>query len=223
MPQDFVERLLDFLRLRLHPSVPEQGSVGASGDLAPLAPGPCPSSAAAVPSCVVSSWRLPLPWRASASSHSQLEAKEGLALLNGTQQMSAIGALLVLDAERLDSRRQRHHGRQHEALLGTDVAFAADYHAARPHPGQVRVAWSCATCCEARSSSKPTTVTPIASRVGLSVRCVPQVHSATLDSLRHARTVLEIKINSATDDPLVFPAGSDADPGALATEKTTAS
>ena len=214
---ELVERLLDFLRLGLHPSVPEQGSVGASGDLAPLA-----------------HLALPIIGRGSAEIDGerldgaaalvrvglaplQLEAKEGLALLNGTQQMSAIGSLLVLDAERLTHTASVIAAMSTEALLGTDVAFAADYHAARPHPGQLRVALELRHLL--RDSELQQAHHGDAHRVQdpYSVRCVPQVHGATLDSLRHVRGVLEIEINSATDNPLVFPAGSDADPRAMAT------
>ncbi len=214
---ELVERLIDFLRLALHPVVPEQGSVGASGDLAPLA-----------------HLALPIIGRGRAEVEGEhldggealarvglaplrLDAKEGLALLNGTQQMSAVGALTVLDAERVAGVASVTAAMSVEALLGTDVAFAAAYSAARPHPAQGRVAEELRFLL--RDSELQLAHHAQAHKVQdpYSLRCVPQVHGASRDALAYARRVLEIEINSATDNPLVFPAGSDADPDALAT------
>ena len=212
-----VERLIDFLRLGIHPTVPEQGSVGASGDLAPLA-----------------HLALPLIGRGEAEVGGErlvgaealqragleplsLEAKEGLALLNGTQQMTAIGALVLLDAERLAGNASVVAAMSTEALMGTDVAFAAAYHAARPHPGQAR------TAAELRHLLRDSQLQHAhhgeSHKVQdpYSVRCVPQVHGASRDALAYTRNVLTIEMNSATDNPLVFPEGSDADAGAMAT------
>src|SRR5262245_18453004 len=137
---ELVERLLDFLRLGLHPSVPEQGSVGASGDLAPLAHLAAP---------LIGRGRAELGGElvdgATALARVgltplRLEAKEGLALLNGTQLMTALGGLLVHEPDRLSRTASVVAAMSVEALLGTDVAFAAAYHAARPHRGQGQVA-----------------------------------------------------------------------------------
>ena len=147
----------------------------------------------------------------------RLEAKEGLALLNGTQMMSAVGALAVLDAEQLCATASVVAAMSTEALLGTDVAFAEAYHAARPHPGQARVAGELRHLL--RGSELQHSHHGQAHKVQdpYSVRCVPQVHGATVDALVYARGVLEIEINSATDNPLVFPDGAVADPDAIAT------
>ncbi|MEA2622873.1 MAG: histidine ammonia-lyase [Chloroflexota bacterium] len=214
---ELVERLLDFLRLGVHPIVPEQGSVGASGDLAPLAHLSAPLIGRG--EAEVGGRRMP---GAEALARVgleplRLEAKEGLALLNGTQQMTAIGALLVLDAQRLAGTASIVASMSVEALLGTDVAFAAAYHAARPHPGQRRVAAELrhllrdsalqhAHHAEAHKVQDP-----------YSIRCVPQVHGASRDALDYARGVLEVELNSSTDNPLVFPGGTDADAQAVAT------
>jgi len=137
---ELVDRLLAFLAAGIHPIVPAQGSVGSSGDLAPLA-----------------HLALPLIGRGRVELHGQrvpalvalrevgleplvLQAKEGLALLNGTQLMTAIGALLLADADRLGSTASVAAAISVEALLGTDVAFSAAYQLARPHPGQIAVA-----------------------------------------------------------------------------------
>ena len=146
-----------------------------------------------------------------------LEAKEGLALLNGTQLMSAIGALLLADAERLVRTASVAAAMSVEALLGTDVAFAEAYQLARPHPGQVEVAAQLRWLL--RDSSLMASHHPPTHKVQdpYSIRCVPQVHGAVLDALDHLRRVLDIELNAATDNPLVFPEGGVADADAAAT------
>jgi histidine ammonia-lyase len=212
-----VDRLLAFLELGVHPIVPAQGSVGASGDLAPLA-----------------HLALPLIGRGQVELRGQpmpaivalrelgleplvLQAKEGLALLNGTQLMSAIGALLLADADRLCRTASVAAAMSVEALLGTDVAFSAAYQLARPHPGQIAVAAELRHLL--RDSGFQASHKATAHRVQdpYSVRCVPQVHGAVRDALDHLRRVLDIEMNSATDNPLVFPEGGVAAEDALAT------
>jgi len=212
-----VDRLLAFLDLGVHPIVPAQGSVGASGDLAPLA-----------------HLALPLIGRGQVELRGQpmpalvalrelgleplvLQAKEGLALLNGTQLMSAIGALLLADADRLGRTASVAAAMSVEALLGTDVAFSAAYQLARPHPGQIAVAAELRHLL--RESGFQTSHKATAHRVQdpYSLRCVPQVHGAVRDALDHLRRVLDIEMNSATDNPLVFPEGGVAAEDALAT------
>ncbi len=214
---EIVDRLLAFLELGIHPVVPAQGSVGASGDLAPLA-----------------HLALPLIGRGQVELNGEvvpghvalgevglepltLQAKEGLALLNGTQLMTAIGALLLADADRLGATASVAAAISVEALLGTDVAFSAAYQLARPHPGQIVVA------AELRHLLRDSTIQTghhaDAHKVQdpYSLRCVPQVHGAVRDALDYLRRVLDIEMNSATDNPLVFPEGGVASVDALAT------
>jgi histidine ammonia-lyase len=212
-----VDRLLAFLEHDVCPVVPEQGSVGASGDLAPLAHLALPVIGRGwvdirgqhVPALVA--------LREVGLDPLRLEAKEGLALLNGTQLMSAIGALLLADADRLTRTASVAAAVSVEALLGTDVAFAAPYQLARPHPGQVEVAAELRHLL--RDSALQASHKGLAHKVQdpYSLRCVPQVHGAVRDALDHLRRVLDIEMNSATDNPLVFPEGGAADEGALAT------
>ncbi len=212
-----VERLLDFLRLGVHPCVPEQGSVGASGDLAPLAhlAGP-----------LLGRGRAEVDGQTLGGADAlsrvglaplRLEAKEGLALLNGTQLMTAIGALLIEDADRLVRSASVIAAMSVEALLGTDVAFSAAYHAARPHPGQRLVAAELRALLAGSELQQAHHGETHKVQDPYSLRCIPQVHGASRDALGYVRGVLEVEINAATDNPLVFPAGSDADPRALAT------
>ena len=202
-----VDRLLAFLEAGIHPVVPSQGSVGASGDLAPLAHlalpligrGEVELGGQVKPALVA--------LRETGIEPLTLEAKEGLALLNGTQMMSALGALLLADADRLARTASVAAAQTVEALLGTDVPFAAAYQLARPHPGQVAVA------AELRHLLRDSSL--MASHHGsghkvqdpYSLRCVPQVHGAVRDALDYLRRVLDVELNSATDNPLVFPGG----------------
>src|SRR5829696_3337050 len=146
-----------------------------------------------------------------------LQPKEGLALLNGTQLMSALGALLLADADRLTRTASVAAAMSVEALLGTEVAFAAPYQLARPHPGQVEVAAELRHLL--RGSELQTGHHGSAHKIQdpYSLRCVPQVHGAVRDALDHLRRVLDIELNSATDNPLVFPAGGAVPADALAT------
>ncbi|MET1232571.1 MAG: histidine ammonia-lyase [Candidatus Limnocylindrales bacterium] len=214
---ELVERLLAFLDLGIDPVVPEQGSVGASGDLAPLAHLALPLIGRGW--VIAGDREVPAAEALAAAGLEplRLEAKEGLALLNGTQMMSAVGALAVIDAERLCGTASVVAAMSTEALMGTDVAFAEAYHAARPHPGQGRVAAELRHLLRGSELQQAHHGQAHKVQDPYSVRCVPQVHGATRDALAYGRRVLEIEINSATDNPLVFPDGAVADPEAIAT------
>jgi histidine ammonia-lyase len=212
-----VDRILELLGLGLHPVVPEQGSVGASGDLAPLAHlalpligrGQVERDGHVVPALVA--------LREAGLEPLRLEAKEGLALLNGTQMMSAVGALLAGDAERLGRTASVVAAMSIEALQGTDVAFAAAYQLARPHPGQVAVATELRHLLRGSALQQAHHGTHHKVQDPYSLRCVPQVHGAVRDALAHLQRVLDIELNSATDNPLVFPGGGVADEATTAT------
>jgi histidine ammonia-lyase len=212
-----VDRLLDLLRLGIHPVVPEQGSVGASGDLAPLAHlalpligrGHVEFDGQTVPALIA--------LREVGLEPLVLQSKEGLALLNGTQMMSAVGALLLADADRLVRTASVAAALSVEALLGTDVAFAAAYQLARPHPGQIAVAAELRHLLRDSGLQRAHHGTAHKVQDPYSLRCVPQVHGAVRDALDHLRRVLDIELNSATDNPLVFPGGGVADVGTVAT------
>lgn len=214
---ELVDRLLEFLRIGLHPIVPEQGSVGASGDLAPLAHLAAPLIGRG--EAEVGAQRLSGldALRRAGLEPLRLEAKEGLALLNGTQQMTAVGTLVVLGAERLARTASVIAAMSVEALLGTNVAFTAEYHEARPHPGQRQVAAELRHLL--RDSALQRAHHGDAHKVQdpYSIRCVPQVHGASRDALAYARSVLGVELNSSTDNPLVYPSGSGADAAAVAT------
>jgi histidine ammonia-lyase len=214
---EVVDALLAFLARGVHPVVPSQGSVGASGDLAPLAHlalpligrGTVELNGQVLPALVA--------LREVGLEPLRLGAKEGLALLNGTQMMSALGALLLADAGRLARTASVTAAMSVEALLGTDVAFGAAYQLARPHPGQVAVAAELRHLLRDSGLQRSHHGSHHKVQDPYSLRCVPQVHGAVRDALDQLHRVLDTELNSATDNPLVFPGGGVADAGAAAT------
>jgi len=201
-----VERILDLLESGVHPVVPSQGSVGASGDLAPLAH---------LALVLVGEGQAVVGGRKMSGAKAlaetgfeplHLEAKEGLALINGTQASAAVGALGIADARRLLDAADVICGLTLDAMAGTDAAFDPAVHAARPHPGQ---GVSAARMLKLLVGSNIRESHRECGRVqdAYSMRCSPQVHGAGRDALEHAHRVLEIELNSATDNPMVFAEG----------------
>lgn len=201
-----VETLIALLNHGVHPVVPARGSVGASGDLAPLAH--LALVAIGEGEAIYRGVRRPggAALEQAGIEPLQLEAKEGLALLNGTQAMTAVGGLAVLDALRLTDAADVIGALTLEALRGTPVAFDERIQAVRPHAGQTASARRLRELIEGsqiRESHRDRRVDP---RVqdAYALRCMPQVHGAVRDALTHAQQIIEIEINSATDNPLVF-------------------
>lgn len=202
-----VQALVDMLNAGVHPVIPEKGSLGASGDLAPL-----------------SHMALVLLGKGEANYQGQvlpgqeamdragiqvqvLQAKEGLALINGTQAMCALGSLTLLDAYDLARQADLAAAMSLEALLGRLDAFDPRVHALRPQPGQALVANNISSLCQ----HSPQLKAALGHRVqdAYSLRCVPQVHGAVRDSLAHVQKVLETELNAVTDNPLIFPDSGD--------------
>ena len=201
-----IDTLCEMLNRNVTPRVPSQGSVGASGDLAPLAhlalaligEGEChdgknnggrTSAADAL--------------RREGIKPVVLEAKEAISLINGTQAMLAIGTLALLAAETLVDTADVIGAMTCDALKGTDAAFDDRIHQARPHAGQIHTAKNLRKLLEGsqiRDSHRDCTRVQDA----YSLRCMPQVHGAVRDTLAHCRRVFEIETNSAVDNPLVF-------------------
>jgi histidine ammonia-lyase len=201
-----VERILELLEAGIHPIVPSQGSVGASGDLAPLAH--LALVLVGEGEAIVNGERMTgdeaLATAGLAPLH--LEAKEGLALINGTQASAAVGALALADSRRLLDGADVVCALTLDAMAGTDAAFDPAVHAARPHPGQ---GVSAARLLDLLVGSDIRESHRECGRVqdAYSLRCSPQVHGAGRDALEHAHRVLEIELNSATDNPMVFAEG----------------
>jgi histidine ammonia-lyase len=201
-----VERLLELLNARVHPVVPSQGSVGASGDLAPLAHLALPLVGEGEAEYLGERLSGAEALQRAGVDAIQLEAKEGLALINGTQASAAVAALAVARARRLIDAAEVVCGLTVDALAGTDSAFEAEVHDARPHPGQRTSARNLHALLEGsgiRESHRD------CGRVqdAYSMRCAPQVHGAGRDALDHVQRVLEIELNSATDNPMFFDDG----------------
>ena len=198
-----LKTLVEMFNKGVYPLIPEKGSVGASGDLAPLAhlalvligegealfKGKILSGKAAMK---------------EAGIHLvDLDAGEGLALINGTQVMTAIGALTVVDALNLLKTADIAAGMSLEVLLASNIELDKKIHEVRPHTGQIISADNLRRITqdsEIVSSHKD------CSRVqdAYSIRCSPQVHGASLDALHYTKRVIEIEMNAATDNPLIF-------------------
>jgi histidine ammonia-lyase len=200
-----IDTLCEMLNRGVTPLVPSQGSVGASGDLAPLAhlalamigEGECFDEKGVR---IGSAEAL----RRAQIKPLVLEAKEAVSLINGTQAMLAVGVLALLAAETLVDSADVIGALTLDALRGTDAAFDERIHKARPHTGQITSAANLRRMLEGsqlRESHRD------CSRVqdAYSLRCMPQVHGAVRDTLTHCREVMETEVNSAVDNPLVFP------------------
>ncbi|MHB8869197.1 MAG: histidine ammonia-lyase [Thermoleophilia bacterium] len=198
-----VEGLVEMLNNRVHPVVPQKGSVGSSGDLAPL------SHLAVVllggGRAVYEGELLPgaVALERAGIEPLRLKAKEGLSLSNGTQAMTAVGALAVYDAERLADTADIAGALSAEALEAVTFAFDDRIHQSRPHSGQITTARNLRALLHGSEIIDGATHGRIQDAYAL--RCMPQVHGASRDAIAYVRGVIETEINSATDNPLVFP------------------
>lgn len=202
---EVIQLLLDLLKHEIHPVVPERGSVGASGDLAPL------SHVALLMigegDAFVRGQRVPAAeaLRSAGLTPVTLQAKEGLALNNGTQVQTGIGLLALLAAERALETADVAGAMSLEGLRGTPDAFREELQRVRPHPGQLasaarlRALLADSEIRESHRHGDPRV------QDAYSLRCMPQVHGAARNALAYVRGVLEVESNSATDNPLIFP------------------
>jgi histidine ammonia-lyase len=206
-----IELLVALLNRRVHPVIPGKGSVGASGDLAPLA------HLALVPigegEAFFEGVRMPAKEALAKAGLTPLvlEAKEGLALLNGTQAMAAVGGLALTRAVRVNRLFDLAGAMALDALRGTPVAFDERIHQARPHPGQMQAAEHLRVLLRDSEIRESHLVNDPRVQDAYCLRCMPQVHGAARGALQHVREVIEIETGSATDNPLIFSSrGADA-------------
>ncbi|MBJ81035.1 MAG: histidine ammonia-lyase, partial [Myxococcales bacterium] len=200
---ELVEALLALLNQGVHPVIPEKGSVGASGDLAPLAhlaltligQGEAELEGETIPA-IEALKRVGL-------SPITLQAKEGLSLVNGTQAMAGVGGLAVHEAIHLCRLADVAGAMTMEGLNGLTAAFDQRIQEVRPHPGQMLSANNLRRLCQ---GSELTNTKPKTQKVQdpYSLRCMPQVHGSSRDALHYCADVLTREFNSATDNPLVF-------------------
>jgi len=201
---DLAELLIGMLNAQVHPRIPRQGSVGASGDLTMLAhlglamvgEGEADAGDGFEPAGAA------LPKKGLKAV--VLEPKEALSIINGTQAMTALGALAVHDSANLADNAQIAAALSLEALKGTASAFDRSLSEARPHPGQVRVARNLMALL-AGSDIAQSHIHCSKVQDAYTLRCAPQVIGASTSAIWYAREVLTVEMNSATDNPLIFP------------------
>lgn len=209
--EELIERMLEFLARDLTPAVPQQGSLGASGDLAPLA---ClalpligggaflsPDGASTVPAADA--------LRSAGLEPLGLVAKEGLSLVNGTEGMLAVGIPALMRLSTLVRTADVIAAMTIEGALGSDRPFDERLHALRPHPGQVASASNLRKLLAGSPIVASHHDSPHLLQDAYSLRCAPQVHGATRDALAYARRVLEIEVDAVADNPVVFAEGGD--------------
>ena len=197
-----VQRLMDMFNNDVLPVVYQQGSLGASGDLAPLAHlclpligmGEVLYKGEVRPSAEV--------WAELGWEPIKLQSKEGLALLNGTQFMSSNAVWSLIQAERLSDWADKIGAMSLEAFDGRIEPFYPQVHEVRPHKGQIETAEHFRKLLEGSEIIKQKKVHV---QDPYSFRCIPQVHGASKDTIRYVKSVIETEINSATDNPTVFP------------------
>jgi histidine ammonia-lyase len=203
-----LERLTQMINKNVLPRIPEKGSLGASGDLAPLAhmvltliglgeakyEGDIMSSKEAMAKAGIE----PI----------ELTSKEGLALINGTQVMTAVGVITVYDALMLSKVSDISAALTLEALGGITDAFDGRIHQLRPHPGQIKTAENLLELL--KGSGNTTRQGEIRVQDAYSLRCIPQIHGASKDALEYIKNKVEIEINSVTDNPIIFPESNKA-------------
>ncbi|MDP5275961.1 histidine ammonia-lyase [Chengkuizengella axinellae] len=200
-----IERLLQLVNAQIHPVIPQQGSLGASGDLAPL------SHLALV---LVGEGKVFYKGKQMEAISAlvqekitpiTLSAKEGLALINGTQAMTAMGVLAYIEAEDLALQADQISSLTFEALQGVIDAMDEDIHLARGYNEQVEVAKRIRKYLE--GSQLITNQGELRVQDAYSLRCIPQVHGATWQTLNYVKEKLEIEMNAVTDNPLIFDDG----------------
>ena len=198
-----IQTMIEMLNNKVHPIVPEKGSLGASGDLAPLSHMVLPMIGLGQAEYMGEVMSGEEAMKKAGIPVIELTSKEGLALINGTQVMTAVGALTVYDALNILKVADVAAALSFEAQNGIVDALDNRLHAVRPHKGQIdtaRILLSLLT-----GSKMTTKQGEIRVQDAYSLRCVPQVHGASKDAINYVKEKVEIEINSVTDNPIIFP------------------
>lgn len=198
-----LETLVKMLNAEVHPVIPQKGSLGASGDLAPLShmvlvmlgEGDAWDGDNIIPGAQA--------MKQAGIEPIELAAKEGLALINGTQVMNAVGALTAYDAIRLMKLSDMSAALTVEALRGITDAYDPRIHQLRPHQGQLDTAANLLTLLE--GSERTTRQGEIRVQDAYTLRCVPQIHGASKDAITFIKRRVEIEMNAVTDNPIILP------------------
>ncbi|NLB34046.1 MAG: aromatic amino acid lyase, partial [Tissierellia bacterium] len=198
-----IQTMIEMLNKRVHPIVPEKGSLGASGDLAPLSHMVLPMIGLGQAEYLGKVMTGQEAMKLAGIAVIQLTSKEGLALINGTQVMTAVGALTVYDALNIIKVSDIAAALSFEAQNGIVNALDHRIHDVRPHKGQIDTARNLLNLL---TGSKMTSKQgEIRVQDAYSLRCVPQVHGASKDAINYVKEKVEIEINSVTDNPIIFP------------------
>ncbi len=210
-----LEMILEFLNRGVHPVIPEKGSLGASGDLAPLAHFACVLIGEGESEFEGEVMRGAEALRRSGLTPITLAAKEGLALTNGTTVMTAVGLLETAKAIRLAKVADVAGSLSLEALNGTLSAFDERIHALRPHPRQIECARNLREILAESGFVRDFDASNV--QDAYTLRCMPQVHGACRDAIAYAEWLLKLELNSVTDNPLIFLSVPPASAGGEAT------
>ena len=197
-----LELLLEFLNRGVHPIIPEKGSLGASGDLAPLAQMACVLIGEGEAEIDGEILHAKIALKKAKLKPIKLAAKEGLALTNGTTVMTAVGLLETCKAKYLADVADISGCLSLEALNGTTLAFDERIHALRPHPRQIECAKNLREILEGSAFVRSFDKTNV--QDAYTLRCMPQVHGACRDAIAYAEWVVNIELNAVTDNPLIF-------------------
>ncbi len=197
-----LELILEFLNRGVHPVIPEKGSLGASGDLAPLAHFACVLIGEGEAEYQGETLRGTNALKLAGLAPATLAAKEGLALTNGTTVMTAVGLLETWKAIRLAAIADISGCLSLEALHGTVSAFDERIHALRPHPRQIECARNLREILA--ESEFVREFDPANVQDAYTLRCMPQVHGACRDAVAYAEWLIKLELNSVTDNPLIF-------------------
>lgn len=198
-----INTLIAMLNKKVHPCIPQKGSLGASGDLAPLSHMVLPmlGEGEAFYDGVKMDGRTAM--EKAGIDVIEIHSKEGLALINGTQVMTATGTLALFDAINLLKTADIAASLTMEALNGITTAFDEKVHKVRPHQGQINTAKNMLNIL--KDSKNTTKQGEIRVQDAYTLRCIPQIHGASKDAINYVKEKIEIEINSATDNPLIFP------------------
>lgn len=198
-----IETLVDMINKGVHPVIPQKGSLGSSGDLAPLSHMVLPLIGLGEAMYEGQVYSGKEAMEKAGLTPVELSSKEGLALINGTQVMTAVGALTVYDAQKMMKLADMAAGLTLEALRGITDAFDPRIHAIRPHQGQMDTAANVLNVVQ--KSERTTRQGEIRVQDAYSLRCIPQIHGASKDAVAYVAQKVVLEMNAVTDNPIILP------------------
>ncbi len=211
--------LIDLINNNIIPAIPSQGSVGSSGDLAPLSHlvltllGKGKVQIFDEVNSTTEKFTRLTSSKVALSKYGlkpiKLKAKEGLALINGTQMMTAFASFICIKAKKLSKLADISGALSHEALRGTDKAYDLRLHNLRPYSGQINVAKNMLSLIKNSEIRNSHLVNDERVQDSYSLRCIPQIHGASKDTIEYVCSIVEVELNSVTDNPLIFPDDKD--------------